>query len=206
MANAGSSRMHTAVANIPPSSTFTVCGNRIYQIYPWQIGNDTNNQALIVQLGGTCLSNPFIMYTTNTTNNTAFNGITVRSGSWLSFQNIQFSSGSSSGASSGILLMASNSFLKTILSRVFSCECAKYCSVCPSLNSELPLFSIAASKSSSRCSQKKASTSPNQIVFVLSLRCERFSSLHSAYVQPIPTVTVIYPLLLSESSCPPSAA
>jgi hypothetical protein len=110
---ASSSRFDTAVTGITSANTFTVCGNTAAPTNPWLIGNGTN-QALIIQLGGGCIANPAIQITNSSTNATSLAGINVQSGSWLSFQNIQ-SQGTSAGATSWQLTMASGSTLETVL-------------------------------------------------------------------------------------------
>ena len=112
-----SSRFDAMVTGIATANTFTVCGNTVAPANPWVIGNGTN-QALVIQLGGGCNPNPAITNFNAATNVSVVNGITVNSGSWLSFQNIQYSNGNSAGAISVALSMASGSYLETNLSSI----------------------------------------------------------------------------------------
>ena len=111
------SRFDAAVTGITAANTFTVCGNTAAPTNPWVIGNGTN-QALIIQLGGGCIVNPAIQ-TANSTSNVTLAAISVASGSWLSFQNIQ-SQATTTGAASGTLTMASGSTLETALASIIA--------------------------------------------------------------------------------------
>jgi hypothetical protein len=108
---ASSSRFDAAVTGISTANQFTVCGNTQAPSNPWLIGNGTN-QALIIQLGGGCIANPAILSTNTTTNSSTLAGLNIQSGSWLSILNVQ-SQTTGSGATSGLLQMASGSILET---------------------------------------------------------------------------------------------
>ena len=115
---APSSRFEAAVTGITPANTFSVCGNFFAPFNPWVIGNGTN-QALIVQLGNGCSPNPAILNFNAATNVSLPNALIINGGSWFSFQAITTSSGSSAGATCGLLIMLSGSYLETIVSSIF---------------------------------------------------------------------------------------
>eukprot|EP00906_Rhabdomonas_costata_P010767 RCo015140 len=132
-----SPRAAVQVTNV--NSSFIVCGDTVAPTNPWAIGNSTVNQALVVQLGGGCLSNPAILQFNSSTNVSLVNDIAVASGSWLSFQSVTTSNGGSAGATCGGLSMAPGSFLETVF---------------------------------------------------------------SASLKPVPSISVVYPLLLASGACP----
>ena len=118
--NADTSRFDAAVTGITAANTFTVCGtgNALQPSNPWIIGNGTN-QALIIQLGDGCITDPAIQFTNSTSQVTSLAAINIASGSWLSFQNIQ-SQATTAGATSGALTMASGSILETALASIIA--------------------------------------------------------------------------------------
>ena len=112
---APSSRFEAAAVNgISASNTFGVCGNTVVAANPWVVGGSTN-QALEVHLGSGCICNPAISVSNSTTNASGLAGISVQSGSFLSFTDVS-SQQSGCGATSGLLQLASGSTLLTGLS------------------------------------------------------------------------------------------
>ena len=114
---APSSRFEAAAVNgISASNTFGVCGNTVVAANPWVVGGSTN-QALEIHLGSGCICNPAISVSNSTTNASGLAGISVQSGSFLSFTDVS-SQQSGCGATSGLLQLASGSTLLTGLSSI----------------------------------------------------------------------------------------
>ena len=114
---APSSRFEAAAVNgMSASNTFGVCGNTVVAANPWVVGGSTN-QALEVHLGSGCICNPAISVSNSTTNASGLAGISVQSGSFLSFTDVS-SQQSGCGATSGLLQLASGSTLLTGLSSI----------------------------------------------------------------------------------------